>query len=129
MGALVIASGIWSILSAAWTLAIVIILGSAMYYQNIRSRLGSNTVSIHKDGLQVGDRLSLWEHCTGFWIYRHGKNVVMHIEKVRGWEREIAVVIDGLDYQNVAEIMSNFLPYRGARREKLLDYIIRICKL
>ncbi len=129
MGGLVIGSGIWSILSAAWTLTIVIILGSAMYYQVIRNRIEIKTISISKLGLQIGEKFSAWDHCTGFWIYRHGEHVVMHVEKDRGWEREIVVVIDGLDYQNVAEVMSNFLPYRSAQREKVIDYIIRVCKL
>ena len=124
-----IVSGIWSILTAAWTLTVVIILGSAMYYQAIRSRQETHNISIRKDGLQVGERFSPWENCTGFWIYRHGQHVVMHVEKNRGWEQEVAIVIDGLDFQSVAEAMSNFLPYRAERREKLLDYIIRICKL
>jgi hypothetical protein len=129
MGALVIASGIWSILSGAWTLTIVIILGSAMYYQVIHSHQETLEVRITKSGLQIGERLSHWNQCSGFWIYRHGEHVVMHIEKNNGWEREIAVVIDDLDYRNVAELVSNFLPYHSTRREKVLDYIIRICKL
>ena len=54
---------------------------------------------------------------------------MLHIEKSRGWDREIATVIEDQDYREVATILSAFLPYQATRRENILDSIIRICKL
>jgi len=130
MGTLVLVGGIWSIVTAAWTLAIVIILGSALYVQALRTRTGNvRNVLLRTAGIEIDGVLTPWEHCSGFWMYRYGQDVVVHIEKIRGWEREITLPIEAARYQDIAQVIGAFLPYRAERREKLLDYIIRICKL
>lgn len=121
-------AGIWSIVTAAWTLTVVIILSSAMYFQHLKLHVSTRKIEIHKEGISVDGTLTPWELCAGFWIYKHNEHYVLHVEKNRGWDRELVTVIEG-DHREVASLLSAFLPYRATRRENILDSIIRICKL
>lgn len=129
VGLLALGAAVWSILTAAWTLTVVIILAGALYYQHLRTHTPDRRIEIRKEGVAVNDELTLWEHCAGFWIYQHDDICVLHVEKNRGWVRELSTVIRDVDPRDVAVEISAFLPYRAARRENILDSIIRICKL
>jgi len=129
IGLFALLAAVWSIVTAAWTLSIVIILSGAMYFQHLKIHAQNRRIEIKKEGISVNDVCTPWEICSGFWIYKHGTQYMLHIEKSRGWDREIATVIEDQDYREVATILSAFLPYQATRRENILDSIIRICKL
>jgi hypothetical protein len=122
-------AAIWSIVTAAWTFTIVIILSGAMYFQHLKIHAPNRVIAISKEGISVNGTCTPWEICSGFWIYQHGHEYMLHIERNRGWEREITTVIDEHDYRDVATLLSAFLPYLATRRENIFDSIIRICKL
>lgn len=129
VGLSALVAAVWSIVTAAWTLTIVIILGGAMYFQHLKLHVSSRKIEISKEGIAVNGVFTPWDVCAGFWIYKTGEQYVLHIEKSRGWDREISTVIEGQDYREIATLLSEFLPYRATRRENILDSIIRICKL
>ncbi|TSC97963.1 MAG: hypothetical protein Greene101449_1057 [Candidatus Peregrinibacteria bacterium Greene1014_49] len=129
VGLAALVAAVWSILTAAWTLTIVIILSGAMYFQHLKLHVLSRRIVIQKEGIAINDVCTPWEQCSGFWMYQHGEHTMLHIEKSRGWDREIATLIEGQDHREVAMLLSEFLPYQSTRRENVLDSIIRICKL
>ena len=123
-------TAIWSILTAAWTLTIVTILGGAMYFQHLKLHAQNRKIEISREGLFVDGICTPWEQFSGFWMYKYGEDYVLHIEKTRsGWDREITTTLQGMDHREVAHELSAFLPYQATRHEKILDSIIRICKL
>lgn len=128
-GTAVVIAAIGSILTGAWSFTVVIVMGSALYATALRRPSMERLVQLRGIGIEVAGKLTPWNQCSGFWIYGHDPYATMHIETRSGWNREITVVLSAADYLRIAEIMSAFIPYRAERREKLLDYIIRVCKL
>jgi hypothetical protein len=128
-GIFVVLFALYSIATRAWTLAVVIVLGGALYFFLHRTPPRTRSVALRDDGFTVNEKFTPWEECSGFWMYRHGTDIELHIEKARGWDKELVTLVTGLDHRDVAQVLGAYLPYHGDRRERILDTIIRICKL
>lgn len=68
-----------------------------------------------------------WMHCNGYWILRGPDYAELHIEKKDG--TSVKIQTGDVSPFTIHDILSPLTEELEDRRERLLDIIIRICKL
>lgn len=120
---------LYALFTQAWTFAVVIVLLAVLYgLLHGKSHL-VHTVRIAEQALYWDTKTIPWSELEGFWMLQGPGYVELHIEwKQKGKER-LVVQTGDQEPADIASSLARFLPSFADRREKLLDYIIRICKL
>ena len=119
----------YALLTQAWTFAVVLVLLAVMYVLLHNKPHPDHTVRICEKALYWDTKTIPWEELDGYWMLQGPGYVELHIEwKTKGKER-LVVQTGTTPPLEIAAALSHFLPGYADRREKLLDYIIRICKL
>lgn len=128
-GAIVTVLLIYAFWTQAWTFVAVLILLTILYVLLHGKPHPEHTVRITEKALYWDEKTILWEELAGFWMLQGPGYVELHIEwKTKGKER-LVIQTGTMDPHQIAVAFSRFLPGFTDRREKILDYIIRICKL
>lgn len=117
----------YSIWTQAWTFLVVIVLVAATYWKTHRRAPEQKRMRIWSQGFAIDNTFYAWAETEGFWILKGPDYFELHIEKKSGGSIKIQTgAIDGYLLQDV---MGNLAAELENRKEKLLDTIIRICKL
>ncbi|OIO54141.1 hypothetical protein AUJ46_03930 [Candidatus Peregrinibacteria bacterium CG1_02_54_53] len=118
----------YALYTQVWTFAIVIVL-IAVVYGLIHSKPPiKHTVQISTQGLQWDKTLIPWGDLTAFWMLQGPGYVELHIDRKR-LGGSLIVQTGNRKPIEIAAALSQFIPPIVDRRESILDYIIRICKL
>jgi hypothetical protein len=126
VAALLVAYAIWT---EAWTFAVVVILLAVVYGLIHGKPHPTHTVQISEKALYWDERTIPWDELSGFWMLQGPGYVELHIEFKKTWRNRLIVQTGDTPPIEIATVLSRFIPGYTDRREKLLDYIIRICKL
>jgi len=120
---------IYALYTQAWTFAIVIALLGVMYGILHGKNHPLHSIRITEKALYWDIKTISWDELDGFWMLQGPDYVELHIEfKQKGKER-LVIQTENIPPQEIAAVLSRFIPGQTDRHEKLLDYIIRICKL
>jgi hypothetical protein len=84
---------------------------------------------IEEDGFRFADRFIPWSDCTDFWIIETPQFSRLHIARKGKGNRVVSIQTGDIDPTVIRTTISRFLPLRPDQRERLLDLIIRLCKL
>lgn len=118
----------YALYTQAWTFAVVIVLLMGIYVL-IHSRPPvMHTVQISSQGLRWNKRLIPWSDLENFWLLQGPGYVELHVERKKSGGRLIVQTGDR-DPLQIGAAMAQFLTPITDRQEKILDYLIRICKL
>lgn len=124
--ALLLIHAVWT---GAWTFVVVLVLLAVVYGLLHGKPPLTHTVSIAEQGLTWDKKVIPWGELSGFWMLQGPGYIEVHIERKRRGSDRFIVQTGECAPVEIANALSRFLPSFPDRREKLLDYIIRICKL
>ncbi len=128
-GSIVLLTAVYGILTGAWTLSLVILLIAGMYtlLRNAPPPVGH--ISISPQGFTFNDAFTSWIDCESFWLLQGPGYIELHILKKRRWHAEVVIQIGPINPQSLRGLLGQLLTEHSDQRERLLDTIIRICKL
>ena len=111
----------------AWTFAVVIVLLAVTYGLIHGKPPIKHSVKISSQGLQWDKRLYPWSDFNNFWLLQGPGYVELHID--RKGPGQLIVQTGTCVPTDIAAALAQFITPIYDRRESILDYIIRICKL
>lgn len=119
----------YGILTSAWGLSLTFALLPGLYYlvrnQNHRRR----RIRLFEMGIEIDGQMTPWGEWKEFWILEgHGYHE-LHVLPVKHFRSELMIQTGDIDPYLVRDVLNNFLPQVANRRERILDAIIRFCKL
>jgi hypothetical protein len=117
----------YSIATEAWTFTALIIVCTAVYWKMHAQEFPMKKMRMWRNGFAVNDKYNEWGNCTGYWILRGSNYHELHIERKSG--NDIKIQTGDIDPFLLHDLLENLLPRLDDKGEKLLDTIIRICKL
>ncbi len=120
---------VYGILSGAWTMSLVFGMLAGLFYLTHKQNPHLHTISILDTGVFFGGRLYIWSECKQFWILRAETYHELHIEMKRSLVPDIVIQTGTMDPYVVRDTLAEFITPIEHRKEKILDAIIRFCKL
>jgi hypothetical protein len=125
--ALCVAYALWS---GAWSFALVIAAIVLSYFVSHRSsHVPEVQVAITKNGVLYNGTFTRWNNITCFWLLSFPGWKELHIQKTQGLLREITVQLGDITVPDIRALLSQYTQEHPDQKERLLDRIIRLCKL
>ena len=128
-GVFVVSCAAYGILTGQWSFSVVMILLAGMYVLTQHTAETKVSIAITQDGVICRNEFTSWKDCTDFWMLQGHDYVELHIAKRKRWSGDIVVLTGDNNPQLIRSTLGQFLPERSGQTERLLDTIIRICKL
>ena len=88
-----------------------------------------HTITLHETGIEYDGSFVTWGECTEFWILRSPHYYELHIALRSKFKSDIVIQTGEVDPYVIRDHLIEFLPQTIQQREKILDAIIRFCKL
>lgn len=126
-GSFVVASLLYSVFSGGWTFSMLIIALTGVYWKMHTVQAPVHSIELWKEGFAFDGNFTTWDQCNGYWILGFGDVHQLHIEKRNGID--VHMLTGGIDPYLLHELLPQMLPHLSDRQERVLDTIIRICKL
>ncbi|MFA5273091.1 MAG: hypothetical protein WC353_02925 [Candidatus Peribacter sp.] len=117
----------YAVYTQAWTFAFVIVLLALIYGLMHSKPPITHTVQISSQGLQWDRHLYPWSDLRSFWMLQGPGYVELRIG--RNNRSDLIVQTGDCTPADIASVLSQFITPVFDRRESILDYLIRICKL
>lgn len=117
----------YSVYTAAWTFTAVLIIMTIVYLHVHEEAPTKKKMRMWNKGYAIGDNFVNWNSCVGYWMMKGDGYYELHIEKKNGYEAKIQIGKN--DPYKIHDVISTLTPELPDRKERLLDTIIRICKL
>lgn len=127
-GIVALAFAAYGILTGAWSLTLVVLLIAAMYYLLRKSPPIVKQITIAAAGVTFDGAFTPWSGFDGFWFIQTPLTIEVHLHRTSA-KQEIVIQIAEIPVIDIRAALSPFLTERADRTERLLDRIIRICKL
>lgn len=130
MGAIVVlSSAAFGIVSGNWSFSIVVVLIGAIYFllRNAPPLLG--TITLNEHGVQFGNEFTSWADCVSFWLIKTPNYTELHIARKGSVFREIVLQTGTVDTDLLRATLATCLQEHSTKKERLVDMLIRICKL
>lgn len=86
-------------------------------------------IRIREIGLQFDEKLYSWGECKEFWILQGPDYYELHISSKKQMKGDVVVMTGDIDPFLIRDTLAKFLPQVAHQKERLLDAIIRFCKL
>ncbi len=120
---------LYSIVTSAWSFTVLLIMFAAFYAYTHRLEPQERHIVLAKDGCRFNGQVFSWKDCEGFYMLQGRGYVELRIaEKTRLHESIIIHLEEGITPSQIREVFAGKLPELH-RKEKVLDTIMRICKL
>lgn len=119
---------VYALWTQAWTFAVVIVLLAAVYGLIHNKPPITHTVAIVPQGLKWDREQIPWSDLRAFWMLQGPGYVELHIARKKAGGHLVIQTGDCVP-ADIASALAQFIPPIVDRRENILDYIIRICKL
>ncbi|MDA0376686.1 MAG: hypothetical protein O3A80_05285 [bacterium] len=118
---------VYSVMTEAWSFTGLIVVLTILYWKIHRQELDHCEIQLWRNGFAMNGVFSEWGECEGYWILKCHDYYELHIEKRNG--DCVKIQTGDVDPYQLHDLLPHFLPQLADRREKVLDTIIRICKL
>lgn len=125
---LVLALVFYAVLTNAWTFLFVLAVLAAVYAWVHRKPHATHKVRITETGIQWDGESIVWSQVNGYWMLQGLGYVELHVELKR-FGRKFVVQTGSVTPEQIHAVLSKYIPSFNDRKENILDYIIRICKL
>ncbi|PIR54159.1 hypothetical protein COU75_02380 [Candidatus Peregrinibacteria bacterium CG10_big_fil_rev_8_21_14_0_10_42_8] len=117
----------YSVYTAAWTFTLVLVIMTGLYLYVHEEEPTEKHMRIWKKGYALEENFVAWAACDGYWILKGKGYYELHIEKKNGYETKIQIGEN--DPYKIHDTITLLTPELHNRKERILDTIIRICKL
>lgn len=126
-GVIVIALAAYGIVTGDWSFSVVILLCAAIYVLLHGHLPERKEIAITGQGVFYDNAFYGYDDLRGFWLLRTPDALELHVTAKRG--RDLVILTSNIDPLFIRSTLGKYLPEESDRRERLLDTIIRICKL
>ncbi len=127
-GMLTMIAIVYSIISSAWTTAVVVALTAGLYFLVRNENHPLHTIRILPLGIEYDGKLEAWDNWRSFWILVGKSHAQLHIAH-KGMRPELMILIRDVDPFVLRDALSRYIPQNPEKRERLLDAFIRFCKI
>ena len=127
--AIILGTAAYGILTEAWSITIVTVLIGCMEFLLRGADPPMKHISLTEHGIVLDGAFTRWEDCASFWIITTPQYMRLHIGKRDPRARELHIQVENVDLQHVRWVLGRFLSEDTQQMEKIVDMIIRICKL
>ncbi len=120
---------VYGIFSGSWSTSLVFAFIPALYYLIRNQAHVQHTIRVMDLGIEFDGRLIVWGELKEFWILAGPGYHELHIAQMKVSRPEIVIQTGPVDPFVVRDTLGQFLPQIADRRERILDAIIRFCKI
>jgi hypothetical protein len=128
-GVVTVLVGVYAVLTASWTFAIVILLAAGVFYLLRDHEPREQTIEILRGGIRLQGVFRHWKSFKGFFLKITPNHTELHVLPISWREYPIMLHTGNADVREIRRIVSEHIPQLSDREESLLDSFIRFCKL
>ena len=119
---------LYALFTGAWSFALVIALIVGSYGILHKSAPAQGSIRFDEEGCTWNGKLILWGSLKDFWVVRLPQYHELHITKKRA-VGEIILQTGNIATPEIRSVLSQYVAERTDQGERLIDRIIRLCKL
>lgn len=127
-GVIVVGAAAYGIIAADWSFAIVALLCGAIYVLLHGHVPELREIAITGQGVFFDSRFYSYNDLKGFWLMQTPDALELHLTRKRRGS-DLVILTGNTDPLFIRSTLGKYLPEESDRQERLLDTIIRICKL
>ncbi|MBP9773925.1 MAG: hypothetical protein KBD00_04855 [Candidatus Peribacteraceae bacterium] len=127
-GILAVALIVYGLLTGAWTMSLVIAIAAGLYFLVRNEKHALHSIRILEAGIEYDGKVEVWDAFKNFWILRGITHTQLHVAR-KGLKPDIVIFTDSIDAHAIYEALNPHLPHDPEKREKMIDAIIRYCKI
>lgn len=117
-----------SILTGAWSVALVTLLCAGLYVLAHGHTPAPRRLAVYEHGIIFDGQYRTWKEFRCFWMMRTAHYTELHLERADG--RQPTIIQTGpVHPDRVKQLFSTYLPEDTKKTENILETISRICKL
>ncbi len=119
----------YGILTGSWMMSLTFALIGGLYVLTREEEHHDHKISLLDVGIEYDGHFYSYADFGEFWILKAPTYYELHISSVKSWRPDIVLQTADIDPYVIQEILGQYLPQVGHKKEKLLDAFIRFCKL
>ncbi len=119
----------YGILSGAWSLSVIFAFIPGLYYMLRNQGHKRHVIRVRQTGIEFDGRVHSWGELKEFWILEGPDYYELHVASIKKNKSDIVVMTGDMDPFVIRDTLGEFLPQIIHQKERLLDAIIRFCKL
>ncbi len=124
----VIGIAAFSILTGAWSVALVTLLCAGLYVLAHNHTPSPRRLAVYEHGLVFDGAYHTWKEFSSFWFLRTREFTQLRLERVDG-RQGTAILTGSINPDRLKQLLSAYIPEDTKKTENILDTISRICKL
>ena len=120
---------VYGILTGAWSFSVTIAILAGLFYLIRNEPHALHTIRILPLGIEFDGITHGWNEWKDFWMLASPDHCELHVEPVKYLKHELIIHTGNVNPLLIRDTLSQFLPQNPQKKERLLDAIIRFCKL
>ncbi len=120
---------IYGLISGAWLMSVCMAICAGLYYMVRDEKHRLHSIVLTRMGVEFDGVMHPWNELKNFWMLSGHGYVELHIAHKKHLKRDIKIQLGDLDPFAVRDVLHEFIEQDPHKREKILDAIIRFCKL
>lgn len=126
-GAFVLGCIAYGLLTNGWSFSVLIVAIAAIHWKTHNKPPKEHRMRIWKRGFALDEEFIDWKDCIGYWMLRTSAFSQITVERKNG--KSVHILLGSINPFTVHEILPAFIQELPDHKERLLDIIIRICKI
>ena len=119
----------YGILTAAWTFSVTIAILAGLFFLIRNEPHPIHTIRILPLGIEFDGTLHPWNDWKDFWMLASPDHCELHVESKKHLKPNLIIHTGPMNPLLIRDTMSEYLQQNPVKKEKLLDAIIRFCKI
>ena len=120
---------VYGILSGAWSMSISFALLAGLVFLVRNETPSVHEIKLLDIGIEFNGRLHAWSEWKQFWILQGTDYHELHIETKKRLNPDLIIQTGDVDPYQLRDLLSEYIPQTDEQKERILDAIIRFCKL
>ncbi len=118
----------YGIVTSAWTMSVAVAMVSGLFFLIRNEKHKVHRIRILPIGIELDGVLHAWNKWKNFWILVGPHYGELHVATT-GWYADLLIQTGPVDPFEIRDVLLNYLPQNPNQKERLLDTLIRFCKL
>ena len=120
---------VYGILSGTWSMSISFALLAGLFFLIRNEEPPVHEIALLDIGIRFNGQLHSWSEWKQFWILQGKDYHELHIETKKRLRPDLVIQTGDIDPYQLRDVLSQYIPQTDEQKERILDAIIRFCKL
>ena len=120
---------VYGVLTGAWSLSVCFAMLAGLFFLIRNEKPNMHSIRLLETGIEFDGRKTMWSEWKSFWILRAEGYHELHIEGKKFLLSDIVIQTGDIDAYALRDLLGKYVQQIDTKKEKLLDAIIRFCKL